>query len=52
MRTISLLVLFFFGFSQFTYAADRAECLNAKGKTSPCVVDSQNGNLIITYKKK
>ncbi|MBX7149416.1 hypothetical protein K1X76_10080 [bacterium] len=32
------------------FAGIQAQCTNFKGKTSPCTIDNQAGNLVVTYK--
>ena len=49
---IATIVLGCFLNTQIAYAAIEAKCLNDKGKTSPCSLDNQNGNLVIQYKMK
>lgn len=49
---VSIFTIVCFFCSHFSFAAIRAQCLNDKGKTSACILNNQDGNLIIKYKMK
>lgn len=48
--TVCVAILMFCLLSVPLYASVQADCMNSKGKFSPCVVDNQNGALVIEFK--